>query len=60
MKTELTLCPKCLSDFSLKPNTKIYRSDYSQVDKEPCCFCQVRLDYDYIIEETKPVKCANH
>lgn len=51
MKNELTLCPKCLSDFAANPNTRVYRSDYLQTNKEPCDFCQVRFGYDYVIEE---------
>lgn len=60
MKNELTLCPKCLSDFAAKPNIMVYRVDYLQIEKEPCCFCQVRFGYDYVIEEKRNVKCANH
>lgn len=47
----LTLCYKCLSDFSNKSHIKVRRANYSQITKEPCCYCQVRLGYDYEIEE---------
>ena len=48
---ELTLCNKCLNDFMLNDNTTIRRANLMQFEKEPCCFCQVRLGYDYIIED---------
>lgn len=55
MKNELTLCPKCLSNFAAKPNTTVYRVDYLQINKETCCFCQARLGYDYVIKENSQV-----
>lgn len=51
MKLELTLCPRCLRTFMLKPNSIIHRSDYMQIEKDTCCLCQVRMGYDYVIED---------
>lgn len=53
MKIELALCPICLRDFASKATAKVYRNDYMQINKETCCFCQVWLGYDYVIEENK-------
>lgn len=58
MKMVFTLCPKCRQNFALKPNTIIRRADYNQKHKEPCCFCQVRFGYDYIIEEKPTLQIA--
>ncbi len=54
MNMVLTLCYKCLNDFRNKPQTKVRRVDYTQITKEPCCYCQVRYGYDYEIEELDP------
>ena len=60
MKIELTLCQECLDNFLLNPQTIIHRTNYRQITKDRCCFCQVRFGYDYVIEEKRNVKCANH
>lgn len=51
MKIELTLCQECLDSFLLNPQTIIHRTNYSQITKDRCCFCQVRCVFDYVIEE---------
>lgn len=48
---ELTLCSKCLRIFLLNDKTTIRRADPTQYEKEICCFCQVGIGYDYIIEK---------
>ncbi len=41
----------CLKDFRLNQNTVIRRINHQQIEKEPCSFCQVRMGFDYIVEE---------
>lgn len=51
MKIELTLCQECLDNFLLNPQTIIHITNYRQITKDRCCFCQVRCGFDYVIEE---------
>ena len=50
-KIELPLCYRCYKEFDMNPDTVIRRANILQTVMEPCCFCQVRFGYDYVIEE---------
>lgn len=45
----ITLCPTCARPFYDMSDHIIKRADYDQVIKEECCYCGVRLGYDFLI-----------
>ena len=45
----MTLCGKCLDSYRRANAYHIRRANPSQLIKEPCMFCGIRLGYDYLL-----------
>ncbi len=46
---EMTLCPKCLTQFRADPKNRVWRIDQNQQYKETCTYCGVRSGFDYCL-----------
>lgn len=53
---EMTLCPKCLTQFRADPKNRVWRIDQNQQYKETCTYCGVRPGFDYLVLYTDSEK----
>ena len=45
----MTLCHTCANNFFESPHYNIYRTDHTQIEKEPCTFCSRGIGFEFEI-----------
>lgn len=50
----LCLCQSCVGAFFSTNRYRIFRDKPTEVIKEPCDICHVRLGFDFVIKPQKP------